>query len=209
MQVRYLLFLFFMAFSTSCFAQEKTQSEIVNVTKINFLNPGISYEKPVGKFQSLVGQAFLSTTFSFGYSSGLSELYGGSSGFQSDISFDPALSLQYRFYYNYEKRQKKGKRTEMNSLNYFSPTLMTVFSKARISSSHYMETNRRAMNTVGVVWGFQRNYRKRFSLDLNLGLGYLFTTARVPDNTGQAVRENVGEFTTLGQLTLGFWLNKR
>ena len=200
MQVRYLLFLFFMAFSTSCFAQEKTQSELVNVTKINFLNPGISYEKPVGKFQSLVGQAYLSTSFS---------LSGSSSGTQSSISFDPALSLQYRFYYNYERRQKKGKRTEMNSLNYFSPTIQTIFSKQRISSSHFMEINRRACNTVGVVWGFQRNYRKRFSLDLNLGLGYLFTTARVQDNTGQIVRENVGEFTTLGQLTLGFWLNKR
>jgi hypothetical protein len=72
-----------------------------------------------------------------------------------------------------------------------------------------MEINRRACNTVGVVWGFQRNYRKRFSLDLNLGLGYLFSTATVLDNTGQTVRENLGEFTTLGQLTLGFWLNKR
>ena len=200
MQVRYLLFLFFMAFSTSCFAQDKTQTQIVNVTKINFLNPGLSYEKQVDKFQSLVGQAYLSTSFS---------LSGSSSGTQSSISFDPALSLQYRFYYNYERRQKKGKRTEMNSLNYFSPTIQTIFSKQRISSSHFMEINRRACNTVGVVWGFQRNYRKRFSLDLNLGLGYLFSTATVLDNTGQTVRENVGEFTTLGQLTLGFWLNKR
>lgn len=201
MRIKGITFLFLVGLSTSSFAQEKMQTDIVNITKATFLNLGISYEKRVAKFQSLLGQAFINTSFSIGYSSSL--------GNTSSITFDPALSFQYRYYYNYERRQKKGKRTEMNSLNYLSPTIETIFSKERISTSHYIENNRRPISTIGVVWGIQRNYKKRFSLDFNLGFGYLFTMATLPDNTGQTVKENVGKFSTLGQLNLGFCLNKR
>ena len=201
MRVTKITFLFFFGLSTSCFAQEKLQADIVNITKATFLNLGISYEKRVAKCQSILGQTFMNTSISIGYSSSL--------GNTSSITFDPALSFQYRYYYNYERRQRKGKRTEMNSLNYLSPTIETIFSKNRISTSHYIENSRRPISTVGIVWGFQRNYKKRFSLDLNLGLGYLFTTATLPDDTGQTIKENVGKFSTLGQLNFGFWLNKR
>lgn len=201
MRITKITILFFLIHSLNSFAQENRQTDIVNITKATFLNPGISFEKRVAKFQSLLGQAFLSTSFSIGYS--------GFLGNTSSITFNPALSLQYRYYYNYERRQKKGKRTEMNSLNYLSATIKTIFSNKRISTSHYIEDNRRPISTVGVVWGIQRNYKKRFSLDFHSGLAYLFTTATMPDNTGQTVKENVGKFSTLAQLNLGFWLNKR
>jgi hypothetical protein len=201
MRIKIITFLFFLAIATNCFSQNKLQTDITDITKATFVNPGISYEKKIGKFQSILGQAFINTSFSISYSSSL--------GNTSSITFDPALSFQYRYYYNYDKRQKKGKRTEMNSLNYLSPTFETIFSKNRISTSHYIENNRRPINTVGVVWGIQRNYRKRFSLDFNLGLGYLFTTASLPDNTGLTIKENIGKLSSLGQLNLGFWLNKR
>lgn len=201
MQNKIFPILFFLAISTSCFSQEKIHTDIVDITKATFLNPGISYEKRIGKFQSIVGKAFMNTSFIIGFSSSM--------GIRSSINFDPALSLQYRYYYNYDRRNKKGKRTEMNNLNYLSPTLVTIFSKNRISTDHYFENNRRPINIAGIVWGIQRNYKSRFSLDLNLGLGYLFTTATLPNNFGQTVKENVGKLSSLGQLTLGFWLNKR
>ena len=201
MQLKTFAILLFLVISTHCFSQEKLHTNIVDITKVTFLNPGISYEKRIGKFQSIVGQAFISTSFSIGYSSSM--------GARSSINFDPALSLQYRYYYNYNSRQNKDKRTEMNSLNYVSPTFMTIFSKNRVSTDHYIENNRRPVNTAGIVWGIQRNYKSRFSLDFNLGLGYLFTTATLPNNTGQAVKENVGKLTSMSQLNLGFWLNKR
>ena len=86
---------------------------------------------------------------------------------------------------------------------------MTIFSKNAISSDHYFENNRRPINTAGIVWGMQRNYKSRFSLDFNVGLGYLFTTATLPDNNGHTIKENVGKLSSVGQLNLGFWLNKR
>lgn len=199
--LRNIFFFLLPLIATNCFSQDKGKPGVTDVTKATFLNPGISYEKRIGKFQSLYGQAFMNTSFGVGFSSSL--------GNTSYIYFDPALTIQYRYYYNFAKREAKGKRTAMNSLNYVCAILETVFSKAAISSSYYPETNRRAINTFGLAWGFQRNYKKRFSLDLNLGGGYFYTKVTTMDNAGQFISENTGQFTTVGQLNLGFWLNKR
>ena len=194
-------FLLLIFISTNCFSQGKGEPDITNVTKVTFFNPGVSYEKRIGKFQSLYVQAFMSTSFAVGFSDAL--------GSTSSIHFDPGFTLQYRYYYNSVQREAKGKRTEMNSLNYVSAVLQTVFSNVNISSSYLPEAKDRAVNILGLAWGFQRNYKKRFSLDLNLGIGYLFTTATTTNDAGQHHTRNVGQPTTTSQLNLGFWLNKR
>jgi hypothetical protein len=96
-----IFFLLLPLISTHCFSQNIEESELSNVTKATFLNPGISYEKKIGKFQSLYAQAFMNTSFGLGYSSSL--------GNTSFIYFDPALAVQYRYYYNFAKREAKGK----------------------------------------------------------------------------------------------------
>ena len=189
----WFLILFFAG--NNCFSQDKSQADIVNITKLTFLDPGISYEKRIGKLQSLYFEAFMSISGSIGYSDAL--------GNTSTFYLDPSLALQYRYYYNSEKRQSKGKRTDMNNLNYFSAIIETVFSKRRVSSNYFEERDHRTINTIGLVWGIQRNYKSRFSLDLNLGPGYYFTKATV----GGTI--HVSGFTTIGQLNFGFWLNKR
>ena len=107
--------------SANCFSQKDINTDIRNVTKITFFNPGVSYEKKIGKLQSLYAQAFLSTSIYLGYSSSL--------GSTSGINMYPALALQYRYYYNAARRKAKGKRTEMNSLNYVSALVETDFYK--------------------------------------------------------------------------------
>jgi hypothetical protein len=62
----------------------------------------------------------------------------------------------------------------------------------------------RTINKFGVVWGFQRNHKNRTGLDLNFGGGYLFAKTTTND-TGRLVTKNIREFTTLGQVDLGFW----
>ncbi len=85
-----------------------------------------------------------------------------------------------------------------------------LFSLKKIFLPHITpETNRRAINTFGLAWGFQRNFQNRFSLDLNLGGGYLYTKATTINDAGQFISKNAGQFTTVGQLNLGLWLNKR
>jgi len=185
--------------SANCYSQKDINTDIRNVTKITFLNPGVSYEKKIGKLQSLYAQAFLSTSIYLGYSSSL--------GSTSGINIYPALALQYRYYYNAARRKAKGKRTEMNSLNYVSALVETDFYRENVSSNG--EKQLRASKIFGAVWGFQRNYQKRFSLDLNLGVSYVYSKETTINDAGQYITKNVGEFTNLGQIGLGFWLNRR
>ena len=187
--------------SIAAFSQPNKPTDITDITKATFFAPGISYEKRVGKFQALVGQAFLATAFAFSYSS--------SFGSNFYYSIDPALSLQYRYYYNKNKRVAKGKRTEKNSLNYVSAMTETSYSKNSISSSYLTEDDRRPLYSFGIAWGFQRNYPKHFSLDLNIGGGYIYASSTTPDYLGQPIKVNAGRFTTISGLTLGFWLNKK
>jgi len=187
--------------SISAFSQDSNSTGITDISKVTFFSPGISYEKAVGKFQSLSGYAFIATSFAYGYSSTF--------GSNFDYSLDPALSLQYRYYYNNIKRESRGKRTEKNSLNYISAMIGTAYSKNSISSSYLTEEDRRPLNNISIAWGFQRNYPKHFSLDLNIGGGYIFASSTTYDYPGQQVKVHAGRFTTISDLTLGFWLNKK
>jgi len=185
--------------STQCFSQEDVKANIRDVTKLNFFNPGFSYEKRIVKLQSLTAQAFLSTSIYFGYSSSL----GNTSG----IDVYPALSLQYRYYYNVARRNAKGKRTEMNSANYINAITEIDLYKVHVPSNTLEEI--RTSKLLGIGWGFQRNYTNRFSVDLSFGLGYVFTKQTTIDDAGQVGTINTGEFTNVVQIGLGFWVNKR
>lgn len=191
-------FLLLLLAATTCFSQNETKTDIRDVTKLDFFDPGISYEKRIGKMQSLTAQAFLSTSIYVGYSDAL--------GNTSSIDVYPALSLQYRYYYNAAKRNAKGKRTEMNSLNYVSAIAEVDFYREYVSPT---EKDLRTLNVFGIAWGFQRNYPKRFSLNLSFGFGYGFSKQTTINDLGEYITENTGEFTNIGQIGLGFWLNKR
>ncbi len=187
--------------SIKSFSRLNDPPVVTNITRATFFTPGISYEKRIGKSQTVLGNAFLATAFSFGYSSSL--------GTSSNISFDPALAFQYRYYYNNKQRLARGKRTEKNSLNYLSIITETSFTRNSLSSSYLIEENRRPVYDIGVAWGFQRNYIRRFSFDMSIGAGYFYTSNTKFNEFGQAVKVNAGEISSIGKLSLGFWLNKR
>ena len=183
----------------TCFSQDDKSVDVRDVTKATFFDPGISYEKRIGRLQTLTFQALLSSAIYIGYSDAL--------GNTSSINFYPAAALQYRYYYNAGKRQAKGKRTEMNSLNYVGALAEVSFYKPDIPVDGDDEI--RTLKTMGIVWGFQRNYPKRFSLDLNFGIGYAHTKETIVDDAGHYATRNAGRVTNIGQIGLGFWLNKR
>ncbi len=45
-----IFFLLLLLISTHCFSQDQEKSEISDVTKATFFNPGISYEKKLASF---------------------------------------------------------------------------------------------------------------------------------------------------------------
>jgi hypothetical protein len=184
--------------SANSYSQQQ-KYEISNMTRATFFAPGISFEKAIGNFQSLCARAFLSTSVYIGYSSAM--------GNTSSIHSYPALSLQYRYYYNSGHREAKGRRTEMNSLNYVCALTEAAFYETTVSSDG--DKDIRGLNTFGIAWGLSRNYQRRFSLDLCIGLGYVLTKKTTENDLGQFITEHVAEITNVGEIGLGFWLNKR
>jgi hypothetical protein len=187
--------------STKGFCQPEDNDDLTDIVKVTFFNPGISYEKRIAKLQSLYAQLFMNTSFAVGYSS--------SFGTTANIQFDPAFTLQYRYYYNAKQRAANGKHTEMNNLNYVSfISEITVVSQKLLFVDH-VEKKYPAVNIFGIAWGLQRNYKQRFSLDLAIGGGYFFAKVAKETGSGQFQTQNAGDFTLITQLNLGFWLNKR
>jgi hypothetical protein len=189
-------------FSHAFSQKKKTNSgDVTDVVKITFINPGFSYEGRIGKLQTIYGQAFMNVSST--KTSG-SSYYGESYKFY----FDPAVTLQYRYYYNYNQRSDRGRRTEMNSLNYIAPVYEGIFSRLPLDPNKYLPTtDRRLVSRAGFVWGMQRNYQGRFSLDLNLGLGAMFakSTYYTVFGTPAEVIQTIPTF--MGQINIGLWLN--
>jgi hypothetical protein len=100
------------------------------------------------------------------------------------------------------------KRTEMNSMNYVTVMSEFIFSKMRLTTDYIDESKRRAISRFGVGWGFQRNYAQHFSLDLNLGFGYLLSKGTSYNWNGQLTTKTISTPTFMGQFNIGFWLNK-
>ena len=196
---RFSLMVIFLLSAQLLKAQKQRDTVLRDVTRVTLINPGLSYEKALGNFQTIQVHAFMNTSAALGYSSAL--------GWSGELYFDPAISAQYRYYYNYSRRLDKGKRTAMNSLNYFAGVYQGVFSRAPVVTDNPEQRSRRGIHTIGAVWGLQRNYRSRFSLDLNVGLGYLFAKSTEQRN-GVPVESNYGAVTIPGQINIGFWLNK-
>jgi hypothetical protein len=194
------LFCFLIINSLTAFCQDD-EIDVSNVAKVTILNPGLSYEARIAKFQTVYVQGFMNMSGYFSYSDAL--------GTESKFYFDPAADLQYRFYYNGMKRFEMEKRTEMNSMNYVTIMSEFIISKMRLSESYVDETSRRAISRFGVGWGFQRNYAQHFSLDLNLGLGYLISKGTEYSYNGQPSTRDISLPTFMGQLNIGFWLGKK
>ncbi|HWI93905.1 MAG TPA: hypothetical protein VNT20_21650 [Flavisolibacter sp.] len=185
--------------TVAAFSQQD-ETDVTNVTKVTIINPGLSYEARIGKFQTLYMQGFMSMSGYFSYSDAL--------GTESAFYFDPAADIQYRYYYNGRKRFEMEKRTEMNSMNYVTVMSEFILSKMRLTTDYIDESKRRAISRFGVGWGFQRNYAQHFSLDLNLGLGYLLSKGTSYNWNGQLTTKTISTPTFMGQFNIGFWLNK-
>ena len=131
---------------------------------------------------------------------------------QKDIGINAYLSglasLSLRNYYNLKKRENRGKKTELNSANYFSIALQYItppvvffddecncidFEGDPILRAENEKENIMQGILLGVNWGIQRHFNRKLSLDINLGPAY--STKKK-------------ELTFLTNLTLIVWLNQ-
>ncbi len=174
---------------TDTAGQHKDSPYVSKAWRIIFLNPGIELEYPLGKFSSLSAHAGI------GYD-GLA--YADLTyPFQSEKTdpwvciITPFADLQYKLYYNLERRLRAGKSIAYNSGNFFSTRIITrgpsIYERPqRISSLDF---------TFCLTWGIQRAYGR---------FHFLFDAG--PQMTVDAAG-NVGAFPLMIQLNLGINLN--
>ena len=82
----------------------------------------------------------------------------------------PSLSLETRYYYNYQKRQLKGKNVKHNSANYISGTGILFMGSLDLIKTAYIGTMRTYNYAFQTKWGFRRALGEHFIFDLSLGV---------------------------------------
>lgn len=141
--------------SLTGFSQTSTNSQF----SLNLLAPSAEYELSISDRSSI--DMNLGVGFAYHKSSYSGEAYG----------FFPGFEVQYRYYYNFEKRYDKGKKTSENSANYIAGIASITSGDPIIGDLQY--TNDYG-GFIGPAWGLQRVYGSGFKLNLNLGLGLGF-----------------------------------
>ena len=151
-----------------------------SLLSVYFIPLKITYEQGLGKSNTLeIGGGLTGVTWL--------ENTGDFDEFRFGIA--PFAETTFRNYYNLEKRQGKGKRTAMNSGNYWG--IHARYNFEAIAGDTDDQQFRSFF--IAPVWGFQRNYNSQFSLGMDFGLGAGF-------NDGGAY------FSPLVRLKLGFVL---
>jgi hypothetical protein len=143
--------------------------------KINFLSPGIIYEVGIQKNSTL--------NFQLGAAFGL----GLNSESDVDFGFFPIVETQYRHYYNFNRRLKKGKNTEKNTANYVG--LTTVYTSGNAVLGDYDLDNSNNF-FVRPIYGLQRTYKRGFNFGIEFGAGYF--------NNNRAQGITIGADFTIG-----------
>ncbi|WP_027064724.1 MULTISPECIES: hypothetical protein [Maribacter] len=154
---KYLPIILLALFACKGSAQFGKNCELRQV-KINLINPGLEYEMALGAnttFDVKVGiQAALDPL--------LPDVY-------SELGVFPAIAGQYRYYYNFEKRQRKRKQIYGNSANYIAPAVAVFFPGSRTIGT---ENVKGAFGYAGLVTGIQRSYDSGFNFSVDVGAAY-------------------------------------
>ncbi|MFS4467136.1 hypothetical protein [Maribacter sp. 2210JD10-5] len=152
-----ILFLALLALSLSLNAQFGKNCE-VRQFKINLLQPGLEYEMALGVNTTIDIRA----EFQWGLNPFNTNIY-------EDIQLMPAAVGQYRYYYNFEKRQRKRRQIYGNSANYIAPTIATFLPDALALDD---EPSQGVFGYAGMVTGLQRSYNSGFNFSLDVGAAY-------------------------------------
>ena len=145
--------------------------------KLNLLSPGFTYELGLFKNQSVSSNLGLATaTYVEGYVFGL------------------AMNNRYRYYHNFNRRDRLGKNTSGNSGNYIAAAQAIFFSQLRISTNVEGPDDFN-LGFYGMVYGIQRTYEKGFNFNLEVGAGY-YRGDGVPDGYGPLLNFTFGWVAT-------------
>ena len=145
--------------------------------KLNLLSPGFTYELGLFKNQSVsTNLGLANATYEEGYVLGL------------------AMNNRYRYYHNFDRRERLDKNTSGNSGNYIAAAQAIFFSQLRISTNVEGPDDFN-LGFYGLAYGIQRTYEKGFNFNLELGAGY-YKGDGVPDGYGPLINFTFGWVAT-------------
>ncbi len=177
-------------FAITTVAQDTELRTKKHLGKVNLLAPGIEYEGALGDF----------TTFdvsgNIGFQIAAIEFNGET---EAEFFVRPNLEGQLRQYYNYRKRDSKGKNTMNNSANFVALYTSYMFKPFNQPDNSLFEAG--SVFIIGPVWGINRTYHSGLALSLVLGAGYYNEKYAV-----EAFDESY--FSIIGNFKLGFAIGR-
>jgi hypothetical protein len=126
--------------------------------KINLINPGLEYEMALG-----VNTTFdIKVGMQLALDPELPEVY-------EEVGFFPAIAGQYRYYYNFENRQRNSRQIYGNSANYVAPAVAVFFPGTRTINNGLVKG---VFGYGGIVTGLQRSYDSGINFSVDVGAAY-------------------------------------
>lgn len=126
-----------------------------NLFKIDFLDPGFTFE------HGLTTRSTLNSEIGLGLGYKYSDNYG------STFIAYPFILEEYRYYYNFERRIRKGKNISRNSGNYFGVNAGYFFKPITNQQQIFVESSQ-----ITAFYGLQRTSKRGFNVGYQVGIAY-------------------------------------
>lgn len=147
-----------MLFATVANGQTTTDDQQTEkVWRVNFLNPAVELELPIGK------NTTFSSALGVGYGGSYPDLTSSGTGFIYIIA--PFSDLQFKRFYSLERRKGKGKTIAHNTGSFIS---FRVLARGNSIAENRIRTSEFDM-AFGPTWGIQRKLGKRFHFLCDVG----------------------------------------
>ncbi|KQM72724.1 hypothetical protein ASE74_21825 [Pedobacter sp. Leaf216] len=159
------ILLFSLVFAGQLKAQDSThveqQTEVKSLNKIRLTLLGISYEREqkIDRLATLYFAGGIGASFAI-----QTEDYGLIAKTNTYFNISPNINAGFRRYYNFDKRNKKGRKTANNAANYYGLDVSAYF-KPLLNNDYF------GNGEIGITpqWGYQRSIGKKINFELMLG----------------------------------------
>lgn len=156
--MKHILTLLMLSAFVFSFSQENKKAEDIFGLKVGLIGGWISYEKALNDNFTVEAEV--------GYFGGF---FKGTNS-KLDYAFTSSIRLQPKYYYNFNRRQERGKNTNNNSANFIATEIYYI-------PDFLTSTNRDNINIVesfGIVpkYGLRRSISENLIFEFAAGVGY-------------------------------------
>jgi hypothetical protein len=172
-----VLTIFLVAMSSMTFAQDKDASlkKDIMSAEIGLFTASLNYERHLG------GLFTLKTGVGVG-------VYFGQDFFSGNTywEFTPIVIAEPRYYYNFNRRVQRGRKTSYNASNYLALSV-SYFSNPVVVSGMNYHIRQSAFSLIP-EWGLKRTLGKRMNFEFAIGYGLTYTLHEFGTGVGLDLR---------------------